>query len=106
MLPTSLMRAVSKTSTCSLFSHLPSSSTLPSLSASLSTTSPASSLVQTEVDDKGIATVKLARAPVNSLNLELLEELGSRVRELEDYGAKALILTSAQPTVFCSGLDI
>ena len=56
MLPTSLMRAVSKTSTCSLIPHLPSS-TLPSLSASLSTTSPASSLVQTEVDNMGIATV-------------------------------------------------
>lgn len=105
MLPTSLMRAVSKTSTCSLIPHLPSS-TLPSLSASLSTTSPASSLVQTEVDNMGIATVKLARAPVNSLNLELLQELGSTVRELEVSGAKALILTSAQPTVFCSGLDI
>ena len=53
MIPTSLMRAVSKTPTCSLISHLHPST----LSASLSTTSPATSLVQAEVDSKGIATV-------------------------------------------------
>lgn len=96
------MRVVSKTSTCSLITHVQPST----LSASLSTTSLVTNLVQAEVDSKGIATVKLARAPVNSLNLELLQELGSTVRELEISGATALVLTSAQPTVFCSGLDI
>ena len=72
MLPTSLMRAVSKTSTYSLISHLPSS-TLPSLSASLSTTSPASSLVQTEVDDKGIATVLANCVLLNKYSFILLK---------------------------------
>ena len=38
--------------------------------------------------------------------MKYVQELGSAVRELEDSGAKALVLTSAQPTVFCSGLDI
>ena len=86
MLPTSLMR----TATSSLMPHL-YPSTCSTSSASLSATSPApSSLVQTEVNSSGVATVrkccfvtmrlqfplyqvKLARAPVNSLNLELLQ---------------------------------
>ena len=86
MLPTSLVR----TATSSLMPHL-YPSTCSTSSASLSTTSPApSSLVQTEVNSSGVATVrkccfvtmrlqfplyqvKLARAPVNSLNLELLQ---------------------------------
>ena len=54
MLPTSLMR----TATSSLMPHL-YSSTCSTSSASLSTTSPApSSLVQTEVNSSGVATVR------------------------------------------------
>ena len=102
MLPASLMRmAASKTTGPTLTAnHIHPA---PLISASLSTSCPASNLVQTEVDNNGIATVsicvldltklgifqamqtlkkvilrlcsqvKLARAPVNSLNLELLQ---------------------------------
>ena len=35
-----------------------------------------------------------------------MQELGETVKKVEESGAKALILTSAQPTVFSSGLDI
>jgi len=105
MLPASLMRmAASKTASPTLTANLIHPA--PLISAFLSTSCPASNLVQTEVDNNGIATVKLARAPVNSLNLELLQELGETVKSVEESGAKALILTSAQPTVFSSGLDI
>ena len=101
MLPASLLRmAASKTANPTLTANLIHPA--PLISAFLSTSCPASNLVQTEVDNNGIATVsicvrfdkagnfsnraklkkiilrfcaqvKLARAPVNSLNLELLQ---------------------------------
>ena len=43
----------------------------------------------------GVATVKLNKKPVNSLNLEFLDELVSTIDSLEkDEGCRGVILTS------------
>lgn len=64
-------------------------------SRGLATSPPLAGLVETEVDGQGVAVVRLARAPVNSLNLELLQELQAAVEEVEGSGARAMVLTSA-----------
>lgn len=51
--------------------------------------------VLTELDNKtGYATVTMNRAPVNSLNLELMTQLVKAVDDLERSNVKGLILTS------------
>ncbi|XP_076264623.1 enoyl-CoA delta isomerase 1, mitochondrial-like [Rhynchophorus ferrugineus] len=68
--------------------------------------SAASNLVRVEVSDKsGIATVTLQRAPVNSLNLEILADFKQSLKELEKNKCRGAILTSAFKT-FSAGLDI
>jgi len=68
-------------------------------------TSPASlSHVSVTTDDQGIATVSMNKAPVNSLNTELIQELAQTVTDTEKK-AKAIVLTSGCG-VFCAGLDI
>ncbi|CAH0584436.1 unnamed protein product [Chrysodeixis includens] len=63
-------------------------------------------LVDTAVDGEGIATVTMQRLPVNSLNLDLLRDLSKALDDVADKKCKAMILTSASPTVFSAGLDI
>lgn len=64
-------------------------------------------LVKVEVNEKtGIATVALNRAPVNSLNLELLQAISKSLEDLEDTKCRGIILTSTSDTVFSAGLDI
>lgn len=48
----------------------------------------------------------MARAPVNSLNLELINELKKALEDSLDKNSKGIILTSSLPTVFSAGLDI
>lgn len=69
--------------------------------------SSSSSLTTVNVDDSGIATLTMRRLPVNSLNLEMLQELSTAVKELEaTSNCKGMVLTSDVPRVFCAGLDI
>lgn len=63
-------------------------------------------LVDTAVDNEGIATVTMQRLPVNSLNLELLQAMDKALDEVAEKKCKGMILTSASPTVFSAGLDI
>lgn len=63
-------------------------------------------LVDTAVDGDGIATVTMQRLPVNSLNLELLQEMDKALDEVAKNKCKGMVLTSASPTVFSAGLDI
>ncbi|XP_062535279.1 enoyl-CoA delta isomerase 1, mitochondrial-like, partial [Armigeres subalbatus] len=59
------------------------------------------------IDNKtGYATVTMNRAPVNSLNLELMTQLVKAVDDLERSNVKGLILTSSFSKVFSAGLDI
>jgi len=62
--------------------------------------------VSVQTDDKGIATVSMNKAPVNSLNTDLIQELTQTLKDTETSGAKGLILSSGLPTIFCAGLDI
>ncbi|XP_034939747.1 enoyl-CoA delta isomerase 1, mitochondrial-like isoform X2 [Chelonus insularis] len=48
----------------------------------------------------------MERAPVNGLNLELLQELKNSLITAQKDGSKGVILTSSLPTIFSGGLDI
>lgn len=55
----------------------------------------ATNLVNVDMNDKtGIAVVTLNRPPVNSLNLELLQEISKTLDDLESNKSKGMILTS------------
>ena len=69
-------------------------------------TAPPASLVSVKVDNGGIATMTMQRPPVNSLNLDLLLEIGKTIKKLEKDNARGLILTSDSPSTFSAGLDI
>lgn len=57
----------------------------------------ASNLTVVEMDDKtGIATLTLNRPPVNSCNLELLQELHESIKQIECDKSRGLILTSVR----------
>ncbi|XP_050537579.1 enoyl-CoA delta isomerase 1, mitochondrial-like isoform X2 [Daktulosphaira vitifoliae] len=59
------------------------------------------------IDEKtGIATVTLNKPPVNSLNLEFLEEIKNQILQLQNEKARGMILTSGLQKVFSAGLDI
>ncbi|KFO71197.1 hypothetical protein N303_04352, partial [Cuculus canorus] len=64
--------------------------------------------IQVELDESsGIATMKFKSPPVNSLSLDFLTEFCISLEKLEnDRACRAVILTSAVPRVFSSGLDI
>jgi len=74
-------------------------------SARFSVSSPVTGNVSVVTDEKGIATVSMDKAPVNSLNTELIQELTSVISSTAS-SAKGLVLTSSLPTVFCAGLEI
>lgn len=64
-------------------------------------------ITEDEGGKRGIYTVSLSRPPVNSLHLDLLEELNSWMLWLgSTEEVKAVILTSVIPTVFSAGLDL
>ncbi|CUE60322.1 3,2-trans-enoyl-CoA isomerase, putative [Bodo saltans] len=67
-----------------------------------------SKYVQAETDAAtGIATLKMGRAPVNSLSLEFFTEFNQWLLWLRsDEAVKSVIITSAIPLVFSAGLDI
>ncbi|EZA60296.1 hypothetical protein DMN91_011020 [Ooceraea biroi] len=66
-----------------------------------------SKLVETTRDnDTGIDIISMARAPVNSLNTELLGALKTSLLQSQENRSKGIILTSSLPTVFSAGLDI
>lgn len=64
-------------------------------------------MVQSTVDEKsGIATVTMNKPPVNSLNLEFLDEINTQLNKLQKDKIRGMILTSGLQKVFCAGLDI
>ncbi|KAK2586487.1 hypothetical protein KPH14_010754 [Odynerus spinipes] len=63
--------------------------------------------VEVTQDEKtGIHVVSMAKPPVNSLNLELLEDLKTSLEEAQKDKCKGIILSSSLPTIFSAGLDI
>uniref|UniRef100_U3ILK4 Enoyl-CoA delta isomerase 1, mitochondrial n=1 Tax=Anas platyrhynchos platyrhynchos TaxID=8840 RepID=U3ILK4_ANAPP len=61
-----------------------------------------------ELDESaGVATMKFKSPPVNSLSLDFLTEFCISLEKLEnDRACRGVILTSAVPKIFSSGLDI
>lgn len=58
-------------------------------------------------NEKGITDLQLARSPVNSLNLEFLQEFNQWMLWLgSNEETKAVVISSAIPTVFSAGLDL
>jgi enoyl-CoA hydratase len=53
----------------------------------------------------GVAVLRLARPPVNALDLELVQAIGAGVSEAVDSGARALVLTGAG-SCFSAGIDM
>lgn len=51
-------------------------------------------LVDVTVDNEGIATLNMQRPPVNSLNLDLLQQMSKALDDIGKNKAKAMILTS------------
>ncbi len=63
-------------------------------------------LVQYEVRD-GVAEITMNRSPVNAIDIHLAHGVIDAYRRArEDPEARAVILTSALPTVFSAGLDL
>lgn len=63
-------------------------------------------LVEYKVAD-GVAEIVMNRSPVNAINLQLAREvIDAYVRARTDKDVRAVILTSALPTVFSAGLDL
>lgn len=63
-------------------------------------------LVQYSVSE-GVAEIVMNRGPVNAINLDLAHQvIAAYKRAREDDSARAVILTSALPTVFSAGLDL
>lgn len=58
-------------------------------------------------ESSGVATMKFKSPPVNSLNLDFLTEFCISLEKLEnDRACRGIIITSAIPKIFSSGLDI
>jgi enoyl-CoA hydratase len=54
-----------------------------------------------------IARITLARPPVNALSLKMIEAVVGALRQAAaDESARAVVLASAVPKVFCAGLDL
>src|SRR5262245_64620694 len=54
-----------------------------------------------------VAVLCLSRGRANALNAELVDELGKAIEQVAaDASARALVLASAAPTLFCAGFDV
>ena len=62
-------------------------------------------LIANTIDKDGISTISLNKAPVNTLNLEMIQQLSDVIKTTE-MSAKGIVLTSSLTKVFCAGLDI
>ncbi|KAL5634124.1 hypothetical protein ACGC1H_006076 [Rhizoctonia solani] len=63
--------------------------------------------VTAPLEDKSIVLVELNRGPVNAFNQPFWEELGSTFDKISrDGSVRAVVLSSSNPKVFASGLDL
>lgn len=62
--------------------------------------------IKVTTDDQGVATIRVDRAPVNALNLQMWEEFGDAGRQVTyDDDVKAVVIWGG-PKVFAAGADI
>lgn len=62
--------------------------------------------VSVDVDEHGVATVRLDRPPVNALDPRVWRELGEAARQCTDDPAIAAVVLWGGPKVFAAGADI
>lgn len=63
--------------------------------------------IKLHTNEKGVTSLQLSRGPVNSLNLEFFQEMNQWMLWLgSNEETKAVIISSAIPTVFSAGLDL
>jgi enoyl-CoA hydratase len=62
-------------------------------------------VIEIERDADGVVLLRLARPPVNALDLELVQAIGRGVTDAVDSGARALVLTGAG-SCFSAGIDM
>jgi enoyl-CoA hydratase len=62
-------------------------------------------VIEVEREADGVALLRLARPPVNALDLELVRAIGRGVTDVVDSGARALVLTGAG-SCFSAGIDM
>ncbi|XP_075168976.1 enoyl-CoA delta isomerase 1, mitochondrial-like [Haematobia irritans] len=65
-----------------------------------------SSIIDVNVDNKGIAVLHLNTPPVNAMTMDMLTMVKPLIKNLEQNKCRGMIFTSALKTVFCAGLDI
>lgn len=54
-----------------------------------------------------VAEISLHRAPLNAFSIAFLDEILAALRRAkEDAAARAVVITSALPNIFCAGLDL
>jgi len=61
--------------------------------------------IQTELKD-GVATLTLNRAPVNVLNIEMMEEINTYLEELKKEKSLKLLVIQAMGKAFSAGVDV
>ena len=89
--------------------RLTSKRILPASSCFMSSVTPSDVLhdILDPVDSKHgkCSIVRLNRPPVNSLNVEFMENIIATLDQVEK-DSKGMILTSANKGIFCAGLDL
>jgi len=61
--------------------------------------------IQTELKD-GVATITLNRAPLNVLNIEMMEEINTHLEGLKDEKSLKLLIVQAAGKAFSAGVDV
>lgn len=60
-------------------------------------------MIERELDDDGILTLRLAHGKASALDVELLEELG---RQLQDLGGARAVIVTGTGSIFSAGVDL
>ncbi len=61
--------------------------------------------IQTELKD-GVATITLNRAPLNVLNIEMMEEINTHLEGLKDEKSLKLLIVQSAGKAFSAGVDV
>ncbi|MEZ5116159.1 MAG: enoyl-CoA hydratase-related protein [Candidatus Nanopelagicales bacterium] len=62
--------------------------------------------VRLEVDDDGVATIRLDRPPMNALSAQVQDELGACAHEASTRGDVRAVVVYGGPKIFAAGADV
>jgi len=63
-------------------------------------------VVKLETRSDGVAIAWLANGQMNSISPQVVEDLGKVWKKVNDDGARALVIASSNPMLYCAGADI